>query len=85
MKRPAAASAVAGDGAGEEDGDAEGRAGDGVPPPPMKKPAGKTKLNKRDLGFSAGKSMYKRDGVWSIKLNAREVIRVLRLHLTYKV
>ena len=39
---------------------------------PMKKPA---------KAVRAGKSMYKRDGVWSIKLNDKEVCRVIGLHL----
>lgn len=43
--------------------------------PALKKPAGR----KKDV--RANKSEYKRDGVWSVKLNEKEVIRVFRLQL----
>ena len=40
--------------------------------PVMKRPAGRTK----DPDFvSAGKSMYKKNGVWSVKLRGKEVVR----------
>lgn len=77
MKRPAASSVRNADDGGEDDsGGAEdpGR-GDGAAQA-MKKPAGK-----KELGLSVGKSMYKRDGVWSIKMNKKEVIRVPWFHL----
>lgn len=58
--------------------------------PPMKRPASSSgssaKVLKRPSKMdadrvSAGKSMYKRDGVWSVKYNGAEVVRVFRLHL----
>ena len=47
------------------------------PEPAMKKPATSGKKEVR-----TSKSEYKRDGVWSIKLNDKEVVRVLGLQLT---
>ncbi len=70
LKRPAASS-----------GKAASHGADADPEPPMKKPAGKEQPAER---LSVCKSLYKRDGVWSIKLNSKEVIRVIGLHLGTK-
>lgn len=45
--------------------------------PVLKRPSAMRDPNR----VSAGKSLYKRDGVWSIKFNGSEVVRVFRLHL----
>lgn len=80
MKRPAAAPASAPASAAEppEGSDSEDKAKPPADPEEsaMKKPAAASKRSKKALGFSVGKSLYKRDGVWSVKLNQKEVIRV---------
>jgi hypothetical protein len=46
----------------------------------MKRPASKQKDPDH---VSAGKSMYKKNGVWCIKLSGKEVVRVFWLHLVH--
>ena len=56
-------------------------AGSGASQPAMKRPAAAKSNAKKPKKVSAGKSLYKRDGVWSVKFNQKEVVRVLWMHL----
>lgn len=49
--------------------------------PPQKKPACASKDSDR---LSVCKSLYKRNGIWSVKLNGKEVIRVICMHWMFR-